>query len=243
MSIMRDDPDFGKRISKKVQEIKEDKANLLCAADDYGKRYQQEILEGTEKRALLLTEGAAKGLSEEDIMAQYGRFVPTVYTPILNLLYFLLRESEGGDRNLYERRDRINEQLIKSHQVDHSNDETTMEDVDALLDELRQKDYDETRSSPKRQEINQQFQKEKLSRTQEEAVKLKDTPDMVNYLYGNITLDTFNLIKKLKALSKSPNEKEAFLAYRKANDLCKKYNLDFDRVPCYVKTPEVESWT
>lgn len=235
MSIMRDDPDFGKRISKKVQEIKEDKANLLCAADDYGQKYQQEILEGTERRALLLTEGAARGKSEEDIMAEYGKFVPTVYTPILNLLYFMLRESEGGDRKLYERRNQINEQLIKSHQVNHTEDETTMEDVDALLSEMQKSVREGTRSDPKRQEINQQFQKEKLTRAQEDEVKLKDTPDMVNYLYGNITLDTFNLIKKLKALATSTNEKEAFLAYRKANDLCKKYNLDFDRVPCYVK--------
>jgi len=228
---MRSDPDFRSRIQKKTQEIKEDKAHLISTATQYNKTYRTEILEGTK----LLSEGISHGLTEEEIRVNYGKFLPTTRTPLLNLLYFLLRESEGGDRNLYERRDRINEQLIKSHQVDHSDDETTMADVDALLDELRQKDYDETRSSPKRQEINQQFQKEKLSRTQEEAVKLKDTPDMVNYLYGNITLDTFNLIKKLKALSKSPNEKEAFLAYRKANDLCKKYNLDFDRVPCYVK--------
>jgi hypothetical protein len=58
---------------------------------------------------------------------------------------------------------------------------------------------------------------------------------MVEYLYGNITLDMFNKIKKLKALSKSPIDAEAFAAYRKALELCKEYNLDFDRIPCYVK--------
>ena len=56
ISIMRDDPEFGKRITKKVQEIKKDKENLLNIADQYGERYQQEIVEGTLHRANLLTE-------------------------------------------------------------------------------------------------------------------------------------------------------------------------------------------
>jgi hypothetical protein len=187
MTIIRDDPDFGRRIAKKVQEIKQDKQNLLDVADQYGQRYQEEILKGTELRAKLLTEGSSRGLSEEEVMSQYGRFVPTVYTPILNLLYFLLRESEVQDQDLYRQRDKLNEQF---------------------------------------------------GHLQEEDVKstvLKDPPEMVEFLYGNITLDMFNKIKKLKALSKSPNEKEAFRAYRKAQELCKQYNLDFDRIPCYVK--------
>ena len=184
---MREDPDFGKRIAKKVQEIKQDKQNLLDVADQYGKKYQDEILEGTEKRNRMLTEGAQRGLSEEEVMSSYGRFCPTIYTPILNLLYFLLRESEVQDQDLYRQRDRLNEQFGHLHEADVK------------------------------------------------SAVLKEPPDMVNYLYGNITLDMFNKIKKLKALSKSPNEKEAFRAYRKANELCKQYNLDFDRIPCYVK--------
>ena len=67
MSIIREDPDFGRRISKKVEEIKQDKQNLLHLADDYGQRYQDEILEGTEKRANLLTEGKSRGLTEDEI--------------------------------------------------------------------------------------------------------------------------------------------------------------------------------
>lgn len=191
ISIIRDDPDFGRRISKKVQEIKQDKQNLLAIADEYGAKYKQEIMEGTERRAKLLTEGRERGLSEEEVMATYGGgFLPTVYTPILNLLYFMLRESEPDSyygRSHYQKRDRLNEQF---------------------------------------------------GHLQEEEIKsavLKEPPKMEEYLYGNLTLDQFNKIKKLKALSKSPNEAEAFQAYRKALEICREFGLDFDRIPCYVK--------
>lgn len=187
---MREDPEFGRRISKKVEEIKHDKKNLMNAAEDYGTRYRQEILEGTEKRNRMLTEGASRGLSEEEVMSQYGRFVPTVYTPILNLLYFLLRESEEEDRDRYRQRDRLNEQF--GH--------------------LREDDF--------------------------KSEVLKDPPEMVEYLYGNVTLDTFDKIKKLKALSRSANKHEAFAAYTKALELCKEYSLDFDKIPCHVKGQE-----
>lgn len=235
MSIMRDDPDFGKRLQKKVQEIKEDKQNLLNVADEYGKQYQQEILEGTELRAKLLTEGSSKGMSEEQIMASYGKFVPTVYTPILNLLYFLLRESDGSE--LYQRRNAINERLVKSGKLYHGEGDMTEEELSDLLSD-KDKSVNRQTVDPRRQKLNQQLLEEQKQRPREEDVTLKETPDMVNYLYGNITLDTFNKIKKLKALSKSPNEQEAFQAYRKAVELCKQHNLDFDRIPCYVNSPK-----
>ena len=67
ISIMRSDPDFGKRISKKVEEIKADKQNLLKLADEYGGRHKDEILKGTVKRAKLLTEGKLRGLSDDEV--------------------------------------------------------------------------------------------------------------------------------------------------------------------------------
>lgn len=187
MTIMRDDPEFGRRISKKVEEIKNDKKNILECADTYGERYKQEILEGTEKRNRLLTEGASRGMSEEEVMCQYGRFVPTVYTPILNLLYFLLRETADDDADRYRQRDKLNEQFGHLREADFKSD------------------------------------------------VLKDPPEMVEFLYGNVTLDMFDKIKKLKALSLSANKHEAFSAYTKAIELCKEYNLEFDKIPCYVK--------
>lgn len=63
-----------------------------------------------------------------------------------------------------------------------------------------------------------------------------NTPDeMESFIYGTMTHDEFKKIKKLKALTHSPNEKEAFLAYRKCQELCKKYNLEFDKIPCNLK--------
>ena len=188
---MHDDPEFGKRISKKVEEIKVDKAHLAALADDYGKKYQEEILEGTELRNKMLTEGSQKGLNEEQVLTGYGKFLPSVYTPLLNLLYFMLRESEGDQyygRGLYKNRDAINEELLGTNQLETDNEPLKTENI-------------------------------------------KDTPKMEEYLYGNLTLENFDLIKKLKRLSLSANQNEAFLAYRKANDLCKKYQIDFNRIP------------
>jgi hypothetical protein len=229
---MRDDPDFGKRISKKVQEIKHDKENLLQVADEYGQKYQQEIIDGTKKRQRLLENGASRGLTEAEVMGEYGRFVPTVYTPILNFLYFMLRETEDVDRGKYRQRDAINEALVKAGQLSHDDREADLssEDLSALIDDKLKELKEEQLVDERRRQINDQF----LAEEKEDA-KLKDTPDMVGFLYGNITLDMFNKIKKLKALSKSPHEGEAFAAYRKALELCKEYQLDFDRILCYVK--------
>lgn len=231
MAIIRDDPDFGKRISKKVEEIKHDKQNLLAVADEYGKLNQKEILEGTKKRQLLLTEGAARGLTEEETMRDYGKFIPTVYTPLLNLLYFMLRETEGQDRDKYRQRDAINEALVKAGQLSHDDNERDLssDELNALIYDKLCELKEEQLVDERRQQINKQFMGE-----EHEDADLKKTPDMVEFLYGNITLDMFNKIKKLKALSLSPNELEAFQAYRKAIELCKEYGLDFDRIPCYV---------
>lgn len=232
ISIMREDPDFGKRMSKKFEDIKKDKQNLLNIADEYGSKYRDEILEGTEQKAKLLTEGKARGLTEDQVMSAYGKFVPTVYTPILNFLYFTLRETEKFDKDKYRKRDAINEALIKAKQLSHDDVEDALlgEELQSLIDDKLKELQEESLVDEKRLKVNEQFAKEEREKTE-----LKDTPEMVEFLYGKITLDIFNKIKKLKALSKSPNEQEAFLAYRKAIELCKEHNLDFDKIPCYVK--------
>lgn len=232
ISIMREDPDFGRRISKKVQEVKQDKQNILQAADDYGKRYEQEIIEGTKKRQLLLENGARRGLSEAEVMADYGRFVPTVYTPILNFLFFMLRETEGTDSAKYRRRDAINEALIKAGQLNHDDIEADLSssELEALIDEKLKELREDQLIDERRQNVNQEFMAE-----EGDDAQLKETPDMVEFLYGNLSLDDFNRVKKLKALAQSPNDEEAFLAFKKCRELCKEYHLDFDRIPCYVE--------
>jgi len=71
INIMRQDQDFGKRFAKKIEDVKQDKQNLLNIADEYGSRYKEEILEGTQKRAKLLSEGKARGLTEDNIECYY----------------------------------------------------------------------------------------------------------------------------------------------------------------------------
>jgi hypothetical protein len=65
----------------------------------------------------------------------------------------------------------------------------------------------------------------------DESPRENAPPAMESFIYTNMSHDTFVKIKKLKALTKSPNEAEAFQAYRKCTEFCKKYNLDFDRIP------------
>lgn len=59
--------------------------------------------------------------------------------------------------------------------------------------------------------------------------------EMETFIYGAMSHNEFKKIKKLKALTHSPNEKEAFLAYRKCVELCKKHNLEFSKIPCSIK--------
>jgi hypothetical protein len=237
MQIMSKSEDIGARIQKKAEEVKIDRQNLLKSAGQYSDLYREEIDEGTLLRSKLLTEGKNKGLTEEQVMANYGKFLPSVRTPLLNMLYFMLREADGDPvfgKSLYEKRDQINELLKKSNKLDHKEDDIGNEKddeefVDSIYQILRNETKNETRE--KIQELLQQQRKT----SSESDAQLKDTPAMVEFLYGNVTLEVFNKIKKLKALSKSANEEEAFQAYRKANELCKQYNLDFDQIPCYVQ--------
>lgn len=59
----------------------------------------------------------------------------------------------------------------------------------------------------------------------------ENTQDMVTYIYNNVTLETFNKLKKLKSLANSDNEEEASLAMAKCRELCKKYNLEYSKIP------------
>ena len=63
----------------------------------------------------------------------------------------------------------------------------------------------------------------------------QDIPDVLEYIYNKVTIDIFSTIKKLKSLTQSSNENEASRAFIKCRDLCKKYNLDFDKIPAYKK--------
>jgi len=94
---LRDDPDFARLFAKKATDIRKNKADLLEAAHAYQDKYQEEIDRGTLKQQVMLTEGKSKGLNEDEIFKDNQLFIPTKQTPILNYLFFLLRETKFVD--------------------------------------------------------------------------------------------------------------------------------------------------
>ena len=209
MAILRDDPDFAGALAKKKEAVKKDKQNLVAAAKTYTQKYEKEIEEGTRLRQKLLTEGQAQGKSEDEVLSQYGRFLPSRQTPILNFLFFMFR--------------------------DEAEQETQKMKLEELTEYYIEKFGYE--GFIKRLEEGSTYVKETYADELEDILgdDTEDPEEMDRFIYGNMTSATFQKIKKLKALSHSPNEKEAFLAYRKCLELCKKYNLEFDKIPCQLK--------
>lgn len=243
MQLMRDDPDFGRRIEKKTAEVKKDKENLNAFASKYSQKYAEEIREGTELRQKLLTEGRSQGKTDAEIIGSFGKFVPCVQTPILNSLFFMQRESEGDKhfgKKHYEQRDKLNEAIAQSAHgkitEKYENprlNELTEAEAEAILNEFIDDKF-APRSSPVRQHLNSIFDDEKDTNEEGEHM-MKDTEKMEEYLYGNLTLDQFDVLKKLKALAQSDNIAEATLAFKKCRELCSKYGLDFEKIPCNYK--------
>ena len=66
----------------------------MVKPDRQNQKYKQEIEEGTRKRQLLLTEGRNRGMSEDEVLSTFGQFLPSVQTPIMNFLFFLMREED-----------------------------------------------------------------------------------------------------------------------------------------------------
>jgi hypothetical protein len=209
VTILRNDPDFAKQLAKTKEAVKKDKQTLLKASESVSEKYQSEISEGTKLRQKLLTDGRAHGLSEDEVLSQHGRFVPSIYTPILNLLFFMFREDAQ----------QVNNQMRLEELTQHY---------------IKQFGYEEF---IRKLETNSTFVREQYGDDFEDVVgeDTKDPQEMETFIYGNMSHDTFKKIKKLKALSHSTNEKEAFSAYRKCLELCKKYNLEFDKIPCAVR--------
>lgn len=81
-----------------------------------------------------------------------------------------------------------------------------------------------------RERLNKKFGEDKHSESDEHVADR--APEMTEFLYGNLTNETFIKIKKLKALSKDmSNENEASLAYITCMKLCKKHSLEFEKIP------------
>lgn len=202
---IRDNPNMAERLIKATKDVKDSKTKLLDAANQYNKGHEKEILEGTEKRKLLLAEGKAKGLSEEEIIARQG-FAPTIWTPILNYLYFM---NKDDNTIIMERLAEMTRQGIQEYGYEKL--------VELLLEEEDKNKNVEVTFEDVMSDDN--FQKPQ---------------EMEEFIYGGVTNSMFTKIKKLKALSRSQNKKEAFLAYDKCLELCKQHNLDFDKIPCNI---------
>jgi hypothetical protein len=66
----------------------------------------------------------------------------------------------------------------------------------------------------------------------ESGLSKEKLPEMVSYVYQGIDdADTFATAKKLKTMAMSDNEKEAFVAFRKGRELCKKFGLEWEKIP------------
>jgi len=107
-------------------------------------------------------------------------------------------------------------------------------EAERILDEFLDDSF-ASPSSPQRKALNASFESEQWTRPKEEEVKLKEPENMVEYLYADLTLEQFDVLKKLKSLTQSPNVNEATLAFRKGKELCTKYGLEWDKIPCYYK--------
>jgi hypothetical protein len=201
LAIMRNDPDYAKQLAKRIEEVRQDKKNLLSAADKIAQEHVAEIEEGTRRKALLLSEGERRGLDEEEVMKTYGRFLPTRHTPILNLLYFLLKEDTS---KMWK--EELREEFFRKFGYEY--------------DGLNENQLDE------------KYGREEHTEPVDENVE--DPPSMETFIYGEMSHAVFQKIKKLKTLSLSENEHEAFLAYRICMKLCEKYGLDFSKIPCYT---------
>jgi hypothetical protein len=99
VSLIRDNPDYIDRIQAIAEEVRKDKGKITAIAQKYNKRYGNEIAEGTKRKQVLLTEGMKYGKSKAEVEQSMG-FIPSIYTPILNWLYFFMREEDIPQREM-----------------------------------------------------------------------------------------------------------------------------------------------
>ncbi len=82
-----------------------------------------------------------------------------------------------------------------------------------------------------KEESRKQLNEQVGHMTHEEVKVMENTPELFEFLYGNITMGVFSKLKKMKALSRSANKNEAFQAYSMCMELCKEHKVDFDKIP------------
>jgi hypothetical protein len=205
LSIMREDPNMAARLAKGIAEVRESKGKILTAAEQIQLEYADEIKEGTRRKQLLIEYGKRGGKTEQEVLEGYGKFLPTVQTPILNFLHFLLRDGEQKDWLKVHKE--INESLENKNQ-DIVNVLST-DELDRLCETLVHED--------------------------EKYFAVQEPKEMDSFIYGNLSHDLFKKIKKLKTLAAhSTNDNEATLARQLCVRLCVKFGLEYNKIPVYV---------
>ena len=180
-TLLRDDEDLSHRLKEVASKVKQDSAKVRNMAAEYNERYKREIDDGTRRKHLMIEDGKRRGKSAREIEQEdSGRFIPSVYTPILNWLYFFLQEGQNLEQEMLREEEEVRYGTL---------------------------------------------------RHEEKIDSLESAPDMETYIYGNLTLEKFQTLKKLKRLSRSPNKNEAFQAWRRCMELCEKHGIDFDKIP------------
>jgi hypothetical protein len=209
------------RLKEQTKKVEKDRKNISEAANQYNNKYHHEVEEGTRKTQLLIEDGKQKGLSEEETLQSYGKFLPSKRTPILNFLYFILRED--GDVQEFENiRQEIHQKYGDSN-------------VDEFVKEYLKRNASERYSSEfeqNRQKYNKEFGHVEDDFNYKND-NVNEPQDMENFIYGNVSTSDFQKLKKLKtlALSGECNEHESALAFTICKDLCKKLGLEFDKIP------------
>jgi hypothetical protein len=153
----------------------------------------------------------------------------------------MLRESENDHyfgKSHYERRDKINESVIKDGHSDITETYADMNDLsEAEAERILNEFVDDTfapRSNPSRQQVNAAFVTE--SNANEDRAELKEPEMMEEFLYGSLTLSQFDVLKKLKSLAiNNDNVAESTLAFKKLRELCAKFELDWQKIPCHAE--------
>jgi tetratricopeptide (TPR) repeat protein len=225
VKILRDDPDLSKRLAKVKEAVAKDKSTLLQNAQEFNKQYEEEIDEGTKKRQKLIAEGKSQGLQEHEI-SWGSQFLPTRQTPILNFLYFLLRDRSNNVDKQIEQLRKIQEERFKNINIE----EMDAESVYMLL-----KATGDTHLIEEAQdELNKKYGSLQDDFEADDSDNLEEAPEMDSLYFEAIGHDVFKKLKKLKALSRSPNRNEAFAAYTKCIELCESLGINFDKVPCNI---------
>ncbi len=220
MAILRDDPDYAAALKKRGDDLESDKNKLIQASNHYTERYQKEIEEGDRTFQKLLGEGKVNPTGVEDENLR-GKYIPTKHTPILNYLFFALRDEDTGMPK-QSREEAFNDFLKPFIEAGY--------EKSALID-LYIKGMVQT--------LPDGYDDKEVDFSDVVTDDVTVTPDeMEKFIYGSLTHNEFKKLKKLKALAQSDNEDEALLAKMKCLQLCKKWGMEYDRIPCNIVKSE-----